>query len=227
MEILIVEDEEKIAHSIKSALDLEGYSAHIASTGEDGLYRLMAEPFDLVILDIMLPGRSGIEILEALRKNQIQTPVVILSAKDTVSDRVRGLDSGADDYLIKPFSLLELKARIRALLRREKPQDSTTLQAGNLKIDLLNRTAVLGNTLMECTFKEFELLEYLIKHQNFVVSRDMLERDVWKSTQRATSLDNVIDVHIMRLRKKLKKAEADVVIETVRGLGFRLHSPSS
>src|SRR5919109_199313 len=160
--VLVVEDEPKIAQVLTSALEGEHYDVAIAATGEDGFFRANAEVFDLVVLDLMLPGRSGLEILQALRNRQIQTPVLILTARDGVDDRVLGLDLGADDYLVKPFALPELLARIRALLRRGRPSDVLRLKASDLELDLVTRRVVRGERLLDLTGREFELLEYLL-----------------------------------------------------------------
>jgi DNA-binding response OmpR family regulator len=168
----------------------------------------------------MLPGRSGLEILQALRQRRIETPVLILTARDGVDDRVLGLDLGADDYLVKPFALPELLARIRALLRRGRPSDVFRLKVGDLELDLVARRVVRAETLIDLTVREFELLEYLLRHQGHLVSREMLARDVWKEPRRATPLDNVIDVQMARLRRKVDPDGAARLIHTVRGVGF-------
>jgi two-component system, OmpR family, copper resistance phosphate regulon response regulator CusR len=218
--VLIVEDERKLAQVLSSALEAERYDVVVAATGEDGFFRANAEPFDLVVLDLMLPGRSGLEILQTLRRRRIETPVLILTARDGVDDRVLGLDLGADDYLVKPFALPELLARIRALLRRGRPSDVFRLKVGDLELDLVARRVVRGDTLIDLTVREFELLEYLLRHQGHLVSREMLARDVWKEPRRATPLDNVIDVQMARLRRKVDPEGAARLIHTVRGVGF-------
>jgi len=220
--VLIVEDERKLAHVVASALEAEHYDVVVAPTGEDGFFRANAELFDLVVLDLMLPGRSGLEILQTLRQRHIETPVLILTARDGVDDRVLGLDLGADDYLVKPFALPELLARIRALLRRGRPSDVFRLKAANLELDLVTRRAVRGERSLDLTAREFELLEYLLRHQGHLVSREMLAREVWKEPRRATPLDNVIDVQITRLRKKVDIEGHTRLIHTVRGVGFVL-----
>jgi DNA-binding response OmpR family regulator len=220
--ILVVEDEHKLAHALASALRAEHYDVVLAPTGEDGFFRANAETFDLVLLDLMLPGRSGLEILQALRKRQVQTPVLILTARDGVEDRVLGLDLGADDYLVKPFALPELLARIRALLRRGRPSDVLRLKAADLEVDLVGRRAVRAGRTLDLTTREFELLEYLLRHQGHVVSREMLAHDVWEEPRRATPIDNVIDVQMTRLRKKVDLEGHQRLIHTVRGVGFVL-----
>ena len=168
----------------------------------------------------MLPGRSGLEILQTLRKRRNETPVLILTARDGVDDRVRGLDLGADDYLVKPFALPELLARIRALLRRGRPSDVLRLKEADLELDLVARRVDRGDKAIDLTGREFELLEYLLRHQGHLVSREMLARDVWKEPRRATPLDNVIDVQMARLRRKVDPEGTARLIHSVRGVGF-------
>ena len=222
MRVLIVEDERKLAQVVASALQAEHYDVVVAPTGEDGFFRANAEVFDLVVLDLMLPGRSGLEILQTLRQRHIDTPVLILTARDGVDDRVLGLDLGADDYLVKPFALPELLARIRAPLRRGRRSEVLRLKTAELELDLVTRRAIRGERLLELTAREFELLEYLLRHQGHLVSREMLAREVWKEPRRATPLDNVIDVQITRLRKKVDGDGSPRLIHTVRGVGFVL-----
>jgi len=218
--VLIVEDERKLAQVLSSALQAEHYDVVVAATGEDGFYRANAELFDLVVLDLMLPGRSGLEILQTLRQRRIEAPVLILTARDGVDDRVLGLDLGADDYLVKPFALPELLARIRALLRRGRSSEVFRLKVGDLELDLVARRVLRADRPIDLTAREFELLEYLLRHQGHLVSREMLARDVWKEPRRATPLDNVIDVQMARLRRKVDPDGAARLIHTVRGVGF-------
>ncbi len=222
MRVLVVEDERKLAQILASALQAEHYEVVVARTGEDGFFRASAETFDLVVLDLMLPGRNGLEILQALRQRHLQTPVLILTARDGIEDRVTGLDLGADDYLVKPFALPELLARIRALLRRGRPSEALRLKAADLELDLVARRAVRGDRALDLTVREFELLEYLLRHQGHMVSREMLAREVWREPRRATPLDNVIDVQIARLRKKVDAEAGQRLIHTIRGVGFVL-----
>ena len=170
----------------------------------------------------MLPGRSVLVVLRTLRARHVQTPVLILTARDRVEDRVLGLDLGADDYLVKPFAVPELLARIRALLRRGRPSEVLRLKAADLELDVVARRVVRGERQLDLTVREFELLEYLLRHQGHLVSREMLARDVWREPRRATPLDNVIDVQMTRLRKKVDTEEGDRLIHTVRGVGFVL-----
>lgn len=222
MRILVIEDEPKVAKAIKQGLEGEHYDVVVATTGEEGFFRLNSETFDVLILDLMLPGRDGLEILATARQRGLATPVLILTAKDAVEDRVIGLDAGADDYLVKPFAFAELLARIRALLRRGRTDQVLRLKAADLDMDLVTRTVTRAAEPLELTPREFELLEYLMRHHRQVVSREMLSRDVWKESARATPLDNVIDVHVARLRKKVDQGRPGRLIHTVRGVGFVL-----
>jgi two-component system copper resistance phosphate regulon response regulator CusR len=222
MRILVIEDETKVARALKEGLEGDHYEVVVASTGEEGFFHANAEVFDLIVLDLMLPGRDGIEVLSTLRKRELQTPVLILTAKDAVEDRVLGLDSGADDYLIKPFAFPELLARIRALLRRGRTDQVLRLKVSDLEMDLVTRKVTRNARLLDLTAREFELLEYLLRHHNRLVSREMLAREVWKEPARATPLDNVIDVHIARLRKKVDQDFPVKLIHTMRGIGFVL-----
>ena len=227
MRVLVVEDERKLTQVLAAALEGEHYDVAVARTGEEGFFRANAEVFDLVVLDLMLPGRSGLEILQTLRKRHIHTPVLVLTARDAIEDRVLGLDLGADDYLVKPFALPELLARIRALVRRGRPSEVLRLKAADLELDLVTRRAARGDRRLDLTAREFELLEYLMRHRDHLVSREMLARDVWNEPRRATPIDNVIDVQMARLRRKVDGDGAARLIHTVRGVGFvvREHEP--
>jgi two-component system copper resistance phosphate regulon response regulator CusR len=219
MRILLVEDDFKVSGAVKAGLLGEGYEVVTSRTGEDGYFRATTEPFDAILLDIGLPGRSGLEILASLRANGLTLPVLILTARDSIDDRVRGLDTGADDYLVKPFAFAELLARLRALLRRGRPEEQLRVRVGDLELDPLSRTASRNGEPLDLTTREFELLDYLVRHHGQIVSREMLAQDVWKEPMRGTPLDNVIDVHIGRLRKKVDRSGARL-IHTVRGVGF-------
>jgi two-component system copper resistance phosphate regulon response regulator CusR len=215
MRILVVEDEQKVADALREGLEGEHYDVVVERTGEAAFFRSNTETFDAILLDLGLPGRDGLEILRALRGRGVKTPVLVLTARDSLQDRVSGLDSGADDYLIKPFAFAELVARIRALVRRGRV-------ASDLDMDLITRKVTRGGHAVDLTVREFELLEYLMRLQGQVVSREALARDVWKETSRTTPLDNVIDVHIARLRRKVDLDQPLKLIHTVRGVGFML-----
>jgi DNA-binding response OmpR family regulator len=217
--ILIVEDDRKTAKALRKGLESESHNVAVAHTGEDAFFLVNSQSFELVVLDIMLPGRGGIEILSAMRKRGLKTPVLIVTAKDAIRDRVQGLDAGADDYLVKPFAFAELSARVRALLRRESP---VTLTLEDLEMDLVARTTRRAKQPLDLTPREFELLAYLLQHQGEIVSREMIARDVWKETWRYTPLDNVIDVHMVRLRRKVDESHASKLLHTIRGVGFTL-----
>jgi DNA-binding response OmpR family regulator len=220
MRILVVEDEKKLVEIIKKGLVEEGFSVDIALDGEEGQYMAENTPYDLVILDIMLPKKDGIAVCQELRLKEINTPILMLTAKDRVEDRVKGLDSGADDYLVKPFAFSELVARLRALLRREALSKSPRLQVGDLVMDTLTREVWHGEKKIELTTKEYALLEYFMRHPNVVVTRTMLMEKVWDYDFEGMS--NIIDVYIRRLRFKLGEEGAKSIIETVRGAGYRL-----
>jgi DNA-binding response OmpR family regulator len=226
LRILVVEDERKVAKAIQEGLEGNSYAVVVAHTGEDGFFRANSEQFDLLILDVMLPGRNGIEVLSAIRKQGHGVPVLLLTAKDSVEDRVVGLDAGADDYLVKPFAFPELLARVRALLRRGKTESVTILKMQDLEMDLLSRSVKRGARLIDLTAREFEVLEYLLRRQGQVVSREMLSRDVWKEHVRHTPLDNVIDVFMGRLRRKVDEGVSTKLLHTVRGVGFVLKAES-
>ena len=224
MHILIIEDERKLAEAIGEGLRGNGYEVALAHTGESGIKHLYDNPVDLILLDVMLPRVGGLEVLREIRRNGFKIPVLILTSKGSVEDRVRGLDAGADDYLVKPFAFPELLARLRALHRRANPESPSVLQIADLKMDTRGHTVVRGDLQIDLTGREFELLEYLLVNRGTVVSREMVARDVWKTTIRYTSLDNVIDVHIARIRRKIDDPFPVKLLHTVRGVGFILRS---
>jgi DNA-binding response OmpR family regulator len=222
MRVLVVEDEQKVANALREGLEGERYDVVVERTGEGAFFRVNTESFDVILLDLNLPGRDGLEILQALRQRGMKTPVLVLTARDSLNDRVAGLDAGADDYLIKPFAFAELLARIRALVRRGRVTETPRLMVGDLEMDLVTRKVARGGQPVELTVREFELLEFLMRYHGQVVSRETLARDVWKETARTTPLDNVIDVHIARLRRKVDLDQNLKLIHTVRGVGFML-----
>ncbi len=222
MQILFIEDERKVAQAVHEGLEREGYHVDLAHSGEEGFFLLNSKQYDLLLLDLMLPGRDGLEILNTLRKKGLTLPVLILTARDAVEDRVAGLDTGADDYLTKPFAFPELIARIRALLRRGRGEQLLRLQVADLEMDLVTRKVLRAGKSISLTSREFNLLEYLLRQQGQIVSREMLAQDVWHETERATPIDNLIDVHIARLRRKIDDPFLLKLLHTVRGVGFIL-----
>lgn len=227
MRILVIEDERKVADALERGLCADGYQVTLAATGEEGFFLLSAETFDLIILDLMLPARGGLEILSAMRGQGLQTPVLILTARDGVEDKVQGLDRGADDYLVKPFAFPELLARVRALLRRGVvAEDALVLTTSDLEMQLAQRKVSRAGEPIQLTAREFDLLAYLLRHKGRVVSREMIARDVWQEPNRAIPLDNVIDVHIARLRKKIDDPFPTRLLKTIRGVGFTVEEES-
>ena len=227
MKILVVEDEPKLAQALKDGLQADDLSVALAYTGEEGFFLVETEHFDLVVLDVMLPGRSGLEILRAMRQRGVKTPVIMLTARDSIEDRVLGLDTGADDYLVKPFAFPELLARIRALSRRGAPDLVSRLRIADLDMDVVGRRVMRGGQVLDLTPREFDLLEYLLRNQGHVVSREMLARDVWREVGRQTPLDNVIDVQVARLRSKVDERFDKKLVHTVRGVGFVMREERS
>ena len=218
--VLIVEDERKVLRGLERGLQGEGYDVVGAATGEAGFELALREPFDCLILDLMLPGRDGLQVLADLRRAGKTVPVLILTSRDAVEDRVIGLDAGADDYLVKPFAFAELLARLRVMLRRGRAESPTVLRADDLEMDLVHRRVTRAGSEITLTPREFELLEYLLRHKNATVTRDMLGRDVWKEPGHA--LTNVIDVFVTLLRRKLEGPDRQPLIHTVRGVGYSL-----
>ncbi len=227
MKILLIEDDSKTARAVTAGLNSEDFETVWAKTGEEGFYLLSASTFDALILDWMLPGHTGIEILKTLRGRGDRTPVLLLTARDTVEDRVAGLNTGADDYLVKPFAFAELLARLRALLRRSGLKESNGTQVADLMIDLQRRRVTRGKKEVDLTPREFDLLAYLMSQHGQIVTREMLAREVWRVENRATPLDNVIDVHIAHLRRKIDAESDRKLIQTVRGVGFVLQPEES
>jgi DNA-binding response OmpR family regulator len=217
--VLIVEDQKKLAASIRRGLEEEGFEVTTAPTGEEGFYLATTRPPDALVLDLMLPGRDGLQVLRDLRRRGFAKPVLILTSRDAVEDRVAGLDGGADDYLVKPFAFAELVARLRALLRRNNERE-LVLRTDYLEVDLVARRVVRAGVEVELSQREFELLAYLLRHKNAVVTRDMLARDVWKEPDGL--MTNVIEVCVNAVRKKVERPGRRQLIHTVRGVGYAL-----
>jgi len=220
MRVLVVEDEKKLAGFIRRALKEDGHAVDACNDGDTGMHRATAEAYDAVILDLMLPGRGGLEILHALRDQGKSTPVLILTARDSVADRITGLDRGADDYLTKPFALDELRARLRALLRRGKSGVSTILKFSDLAMDLVQRMVVRGERSIELTPKEFSLLEYFLRSPRRVLTRTSIAEHVWDYNFDWQS--NVVDVFVNGVRRKLEEQKESRLIHTLRGVGYVL-----
>ncbi|HEY5715293.1 MAG TPA: heavy metal response regulator transcription factor [Psychromonas sp.] len=222
MRLLIVEDEQKTGEYLKKGLTESGFRVDLAINGIDGLHQAMTEEYDLIILDVMLPKLNGWQVLQTLRSSKINTPVLMLTARDQIEDRVKGLELGADDYLVKPFAFVELLARIRNILRRNNniSHDETTLQIENLQLDLLRRRVYRDNEAISLTAKEFSLLELLMQRRGEVLSRSLIASQVWDMN--FDSDTNVIDVAIRRLRNKVDKPFEPKLIHTIRGMGYVL-----
>lgn len=223
MRILLVEDNTRVASFIRRGLMEESYTVDEAGDGEQALSLAETNEYDLIILDLLLPKRSGLEVLRTLREEKIHAPVLILTAKDSPRDKVTGLDAGADDYLTKPFGFEELLARVRALLRRRGDLGPTLLKVGNLELDTLRRRAARGGKEIELTQREYALLEFFLRHPNRVVTRTMLAEHVWET--HFDTFSNVIDVHIARLRAKIDEGFTPKLLKTVRGSGYLLEWP--
>jgi DNA-binding response OmpR family regulator len=217
--VLVIEDERKLRLALERGLRAAGYEVATAADGDEGRRLALAQPFDCVVLDWMLPGRDGLQVLAELRRAGRRGPVLFLTARDGVEDRVTGLDAGADDYLVKPFAFAELLARLRVLIRGRAERE-TVLRAGDLEVDLLERRALRRGAEVLLKPREYEVLVYLLRHKDQTVTRDMLGRDVWKEPGYA--LTNVIDVSIMNLRRRLERAGLPPLIHTVRGVGYSL-----
>ena len=222
--VLVVEDEANIRELVCLHLGLEEVASEQAANGHAGLDLARSKKFDLVILDLMLPGLDGVTVCKAIRRDSpnADTPILMLTARREESDKVVGLDSGADDYLLKPFAFDELLARVRALLRRPTLSEPIRLSVADLEMDLATRQVSRRGHSIDLTFREFELLNYLMRHEGRVVSRGMLAQRIWRDSARSTTLDNVIDVHMARVRRKIDLAGTTKLIHTVRGVGFTL-----
>jgi two-component system, OmpR family, copper resistance phosphate regulon response regulator CusR len=221
MRILIIEDNRRLNASLSSALAEDGYVVDAAYDGVEGEDLALLTPYDLIILDIMLPKRDGIEVCRSLRDQKVITPILMLTARDALDDRVQGLDSGADDYLVKPFEIRELRARLRALLRRKSDSKSGNLIVNDLRIDPASHYAWRAEDALDLTAKEYALLEYMMRNPGRLITREMVITHLWDDTQ--TLASNVVDVYIRRLRRKIDDPYPVKLIETVRGAGYRLH----
>ncbi len=220
MRILVVDDDKKFCDVVKRGLEEDSYAVDCVYDGEDGEYYAEVGPYNLIILDIMMPKKNGLEICRSLRKKNINTSILMLTAKDTVDDRVQGLDTGADDYLVKPFAFAELLARVRALLRREGVSKSSELKVGDLVLNTSTREIWWKEKPIDLTTKEYAILEYLMRHPNAVVTRTMIEEHAWNYA--LDSMSNLIDVYIRRLRKKIDPEQGKNIIQTIRGTGYRI-----
>ena len=223
MRVLVVEDSRRLAGIVKRGLLEEGYAVDNAYDGEEAEYMAETTPFDVIILDIMLPKKDGLAVCRDLRAKNVNTPILMLTAKDSVEDKVIGLDSGADDYLVKPFAFSELLARIRALLRREVLPKVQKYQVGDLSLDPQSREVWRDGTQLELTAKEYAILEYFMRRPNAVVTRTMLGESVWD--YEFDGLSNIIDVYVRRIRQKIDREGQASLIQTVRGAGYRLRVP--
>jgi DNA-binding response OmpR family regulator len=222
MRLLLVEDNKRLSDSLKLTLEDDGYAVDTAFDGPDGEEMGMIDVYDIIILDLMLPGKNGVEVCRSLRNRRIRTPILMLTARDALEDRVLGLDSGADDYVLKPFEVDELRARVRALLRRESGSKSGTLQVSDLTLDPALHTVSRAGQHIDLTAKEFSLLEYLMRYPNYLVTREMAEGHLWNYENLVAS--NVVDVYIRRLRRKIDDPFEIKLLETVRGAGYRIRT---
>ncbi|MCK5311582.1 MAG: response regulator transcription factor [Desulfobacteraceae bacterium] len=225
MKILIVDDEHSLLEQLKKSLEKQRYIIETAVDGEEALDKLFETPFDLIILDIMMPKMDGLTLLKQAREADIDTPVLMLTAKGDVKDRIKGLDLGADDYLAKPFSFEELLARIRALFRRHGSQSVSTLQVLDLCLDTINREVTRGQTIINLTPREFSILEFLLYNKDRVISRFSLAEHVWGDDFDPFNMSNFMDVHIKNLRHKIDDTGKDKIVKTVRGVGYIIRNP--
>jgi DNA-binding response OmpR family regulator len=224
MRLLIVEDDAAIRGFLVRGLSEEGFAVDEATDGEEGRFKAGDAAYDLIVLDLTLPKQDGLSLLADLRRQAVKTPVLVLTARDAVADRVRGLDQGADDYLVKPFAFEELLARIRALLRRAQRRLDTLLRAGPLALERMTRQVTFGAAKIELSAREFAILEYFMQHPGEVLSRTRIYEHVWNEQMEVMS--NVIDVHIKEIRRKLARVGGEKIIATVRGAGYRLEGPT-
>ncbi len=220
MTILVIEDEKKVANFIKHGLEEEMYDVEIIDNGTDGAERILNYHYDLILLDVMLPGKDGFAVLQEVREAGVITPIIMLTARSGTEDRITGLDLGADDYLPKPFSFDELAARIRSIIRRANPEKTTKLRCGDLVLDTVSHVAYRAGVEIELTSKEYSLLEYLMRNKNRILSRSTITQHVWKHNFDPES--NIIDVYIKRLRSKVEIDESKPLIQSIRGVGYRM-----
>ena len=220
MKILVVEDEKKVANFLQQGLQEEDYAVEVAYDGEQGALLATTQPFDLILLDILLPKKDGVTIVKELRAKRIETPVLMLTAKSSVDNRVEGLDAGADDYLVKPFAFEELLARIRSLMRRGGPEKTTVLKVSDLQLDTIKHIAQRGDRVIELTGKEYALLEYFMRNVNRVLTRTLISEHIWNYNFDTGT--NVVDVYINHLRTKIDEGFEKKLLHTVRGVGYVL-----
>jgi DNA-binding response OmpR family regulator len=222
MRILVVDDDRKLCSVVKRGLEEDSYAVDCVHDGEEGAAYAQDGLYNLIILDIMLPKKDGLEVCKYLRKINIATPILMLTGKDTVEDRVAGLDTGADDYLIKPFAFAELLARVRALLRRKSDKKTSELTVGDLLLNTVTHEVRWKNQLIDLTSKEYMILEYLMRHPNAMITRTMIEEHAWD--YELDSVSNLVDVYIRRIRQKIDPEQGKNIIQTIRGSGYRIRS---
>jgi DNA-binding response OmpR family regulator len=225
MRILVVEDQRKLARLLHRGLREESYAVDVAADGEEGAFRAMSDVYDLILLDVMLPRKDGFQVLRELRAAGVSSRVLLLTARDAVADRVRGLDLGADDYLVKPFAFDELLARVRALLRRDAASDPVSLRAGDLVVDLKQRTVTRDGRALSLTAREFAVLACLLRHADQTVTRTQLAEQVWD--ENFDPFSNVIEVTVYHVREKVDRGFSPPLIHTVRGVGYILKRPAA
>ncbi len=221
MKILLIEDEKKVASFIKRGLEEEFFTVDVAYDGEKGEFMALTSEYDLIILDILLPKKSGLDVLKSLRANKINTPILILTAKGSIEDKIEGLNLGADDYLTKPFVFAELLARVRSLLRRASSEKSNIIRVADLELDVVKHTVKRGDKIIDLTAREFALLEYMIRNKGRVLTRTMIAEHIWDYHFDTGS--NIIDVYIRRLRKKIDEGFSKKLIRTIRGVGYTIN----
>jgi DNA-binding response OmpR family regulator len=222
MKLLVIEDEKKIANLINKGLREQGYAVDVIHDGDEGMNRALSQPYDAIVLDIMLPGRDGLSLLRVLRERKVSTPVMVLTARGEVNERVEGLNAGADDYMAKPFSMDELIARLRALMRRVTGESISLYKAGDLSMNLVSREVMRGNRKIDLTAREFRLLEHLLRAPDQVLTRTQIIERVWE--YHFDPGTNLVDVYIQRLRRKVDDGETLKMIQTVRGVGYSIVS---